>query len=144
MFAFNSFICNVEEIVLSSQGVILFLKSINFLLVGFSDLIKFLIVWIKILFVLSLESVDGLEELNFRFSLDEEDFILKSFDMGFKSILKGLVILHELLVGSNDELDLGIFGWQSVVEVSNLIYQTLLDITGQFSYVFDSGIGLGN
>lgn len=91
-----------------------------------------------------MESVDGLEEFDFRFSLDEEDFILKSFDMGFKSILKGLVILHELLVGSNDELDLGIFGWQSVVEVSNLIYQTLLDITGQFSYVFDSGIGLGN
>ncbi len=106
MFAFNSFVFDVKEIVLSSQGIVLFFEPINFFLMGSSHFIEFLIVRIKILFVLILKPVDGLEKFDFGFSLNEEDFILKSLDVGLESILKSFIVFHELFVSSNDELDL--------------------------------------
>ncbi len=106
MFALNSFVFNVKEIVLSSQGIVLFFESIDFFLMGSSHFIEFLIVRIKILFVLSLKPVDGLEQFDFGFSLNEEDFILKSLDVGLESILKSFIVFHELFISSNDELDL--------------------------------------
>jgi hypothetical protein len=144
VFAFNSLVFDVKEIVLSSQGIVLFFEPINFFLMGSSHFIKLLIVRIKIFFVLSLKPVDGLEQFDFGFSLNEEDFILKSLDVGLESILKSFIVLHELFVSSNDELDLWIFGRKGVVKVANFIHETFLNVVGQLPDVFDSGLCLGN
>lgn len=115
MLTLNSFVFDVKKIVLSSQCVILLFESIDFFLMSFSDFIEFLIVWIKILFVLILKSVNCLEKLDFRFSLDEKNLILESLDVGFMSVLKFLIVLHEFLVGSDNELNFWIFSWKSVI-----------------------------
>ena len=122
MFSLNSFVFDIEKVVLSFQYIIFLFESIDFFLMRFSDFIEFLIVWIKIFFVLILKSVNCLEKLYFKFSLDNKNLILKSFDMGFKSVLKGLIALYEFLISGNNELNLWIFGWKSIIKISNLIH----------------------
>lgn len=85
-------------------------KFFHFLLMCFPNLVELIIIRIEILFVLGLESIHRLEELDFRLSLNEENFVLESFDVCLESVLYGFVVLHELFVSSNDKLDLRIFG----------------------------------
>jgi hypothetical protein len=144
VLAFNSLVFNVKEIVLSSQCIVLLFESISFFLMSPSHFVEFLVVRIKIFFVLSLEPVNGLEEFDFGFPLNQENFILESLDVSFKSVLKVFVVFHELFVGSDDELNLRIFSGKGAVEVTNFIHETFLNVGGQFPDVFDSGIGLSN
>lgn len=74
-----------------------------------SHVIEFLIQGADVFFILSSQSVDCLEQFDLRLSLNEENFVLKSLDMGFEAVLNGLIVLHELFISCENEFDLIVF-----------------------------------
>ena len=50
--------------------------------------------------------MNGLEQLNLILPLNDKNPILKPLDMSFKPILQRLIILHKLVIGLNNKLQL--------------------------------------
>lgn len=142
MLTFDSLVFSFKKIIFSSQSIDLFIKFVNFLLMSSSYLIELIIQIVYVLLVLVLQSVNCLEKLHLCLSLNKENFILKPIYMLLKTVLNCLIIFHKLLISCKNEFNLWIFGWQSFVKITNFIHKAFFNITGQISYIFDSGFSL--
>ena len=76
--------------------------------------------------------------------MNDKNPILKPLDMSFKSILQRLIIVHKLVIGLNNKLQLMIFDIKRLIQIPDLTHQALLNITGQLPNILNPLLRLLN
>jgi hypothetical protein len=88
--------------------------------------------------------MNGFEQLYLIFPLNDKNPILKPLDMSFKPILQRLIILHKLVIGLNNKLQLMILNTKRLIQIPDLTHQALLNITGQLPHILNPLLRLLN
>ena len=133
MLGFQEAVFIVDQFDLSLTFLIFLSQTVHLTVMGHLELIHLFSVLGHIIIVLVSQSLNGIIELKFIFSLDRKYFILEFGNVSLQVVFRILMIFKLTFVTGVQKVDLLILLHKSSVEVVDFLQHGLLDELSQFS-----------